>query len=348
MTARWIFPVDRPPLERGIVSVAGAQIVAIERAGTRTPDVDLGNVAILPGLVNAHTHLDLSGFRQPVAVAGDFTDWLRAVIAHRRTIDPARLHDHIRTGLAESLAHGVTLLGDISGQGASAALLANAPLRAVVFRELLGLTEERARLAEQGAAEFLAAFPHTASCRPGLSAHAPAACRRELFDAVAGLARGRRLPVAVHLAESREEGQLLQTHGGPFTGFLKDLGVWGPTGLVRGPEEVIALCREVAPLLLIHGNYLDPAAVPTTATVVYCPRTHAHFAHAPHPYRQLLERGVRVALGTDSRASSPDLNLLAEMRFLHQLDLNLDGATLLRMATLHGAERSAGPTQPGA
>jgi aminodeoxyfutalosine deaminase len=338
LTARWIFPVDRDPLPDGVLCIAGEQITSVEPAGSRTADVHLGNVAVLPGLVNAHTHLDLSGFRQPVPVAGDFTEWLRAVIAFRRALTPPQIHDHILAGLAESLAHGVTLLGDISGQGLSAAILADAPLRAVVFHELLGLSGERARLAEQAAGAFLASFPSTATCRPGLSPHAPYSVRLELFRAVADLARGHDLPVAVHLAETVEERQLLRTHQGPFVDFLEGLGVWDPAGLVQDALEVVALNQDVAHLLLIHGNYLDPATLPPGATVVYCPRTHAYFGHAPHPYRQLLERGIRVALGTDSRASSPDLDLLAEMRFLHQLDPHFDGAALLRMATLSGAE----------
>jgi aminodeoxyfutalosine deaminase len=338
MTARWVYPVDAAPLERGVVVVKGERITAIEPHGSRTPDVDLGNVAVLPGLVNAHTHLDLSGFPKPVPFTGDFTDWLRSVIAHRRTLASEQVQDHIRAGLAESLSHGVTLLGDIAGQGLSAAVLTDAPLRAVVFHELLGLTAERAKLAETAAVEFLAAVPRTATCRPGLSPHAPYSVRRDLFHAVADLARRQHLPVAVHLAETREELQLLEMHQGPFVGFLQSVGVWEPAGLVGSPLEVVLLNKDVARVLLIHANYLDPTTLLPGATVVYCPRTHAHFGHACHPYRQMLDRGVRVALGTDSRASNPDLDLLAEARFLHQLDPDVAGSVLLRMATLSGAE----------
>lgn len=337
LTARWIFAVDQPPLRNGVISVSGEHITAVEPAGRRVADVDLGHVAVLPGLVNAHTHLDLSGFRQPIPSTSGFTDWLRAVIAQRRALSAEQVGAHIAAGLAESLAHGVTLLGDISGQGGSAAILADAPLRSVVFHEMLGLSAERARLAEESAGRFLDSIPNTFNCRPGLSPHAPYSVRRELFRAVAELARKRALPVAIHLAETREELELLQWRQGPFVGFLESLGVWEPSGLVQNPLEVVTLNQDVAPLLLIHGNYLDPGALPPAATVVYCPRTHAHFGHAPHPYRQFLERGIGVALGTDSRASNPDLDLLAEARHVHRTDPSFDGATLLRMATLNGA-----------
>jgi cytosine/adenosine deaminase-related metal-dependent hydrolase len=132
---------------------------------------------------------------------------------------------------------------------------------------------------------------------------------------------------------------LLSQHRGPFVDFLSNLGVWDPAGLVSGPEEIVSLLRDAPHTLLAHGNYLHPQLpLPSSATVVYCPRTHAAFGHAAHPWRQLLQRGVRVALGTDSLASNPDLDLLAEARFLHRRHPDVPGHVLLRMATLSGAE----------
>src|SRR5947208_1596350 len=117
LTARWLFPVSAPPLEGGVLTLAGERIVAVESHGRA--DLDLGDCAILPGLVNAHVHLDLSGLRGAVPFTGDFTDWLRAVIRHRRARTPAQIEADVRAGLAESLRAGVTLLGDISGGGLS-------------------------------------------------------------------------------------------------------------------------------------------------------------------------------------------------------------------------------------
>src|SRR5262249_32608442 len=147
ITARWVFPVDSPPLERGVVVVQGERILAVEPPGRRTADVDLGNAAILPGLVNAHTHLDLSGLRRQTPPGPDITDRLRAVSRQRRSQSAAQVEQGVRAGLAESLACGTTLLGDVSGQGLSWPVLAEAPVRAVVFHEILGLPRDRARLA---------------------------------------------------------------------------------------------------------------------------------------------------------------------------------------------------------
>jgi aminodeoxyfutalosine deaminase len=363
LAARWIFPVSSPPLADGLLAIAGERIVSVEPRAGRTPDRDLGDVAILPGLVNAHTHLDLSGLRGRCPPSGEFTAWLRQVIAHRRGTTPQQIEADIRAGLAESLRHGTMLLGDISAGGASWPILADAPLRSVVFYELLGLTKKRAEQSLEAARSWLEAHPATNRCRPGLSPHAPYSVRADLFARTALVAQSIKCPLAVHLAESREELELLKYHRGPFVPFLKDLGVWDADGLAAGPASLMRICyqyvtpRRYVPrgdaLLFVHGNYLKPSAcIPSHSTIIYCPRTHAAFRHAPHPFRSFHQRGIRIALGTDSLASNPDLSILAEMRHLHRQCPDVPGEVLLRMSTLSGAEalgwaNETGSLEPG-
>jgi cytosine/adenosine deaminase-related metal-dependent hydrolase len=331
--------VDGPPLENGCISIQGERITAVEVHGVRTADVDLGNVAVLPGFVNAHTHLDLSGLRGLAPPSPDFTGWLRTIIDHRREQTVAQVTGDIRTGLAESLAWGTTLLADIAGFGLSWEVLVNAPLRSVVFYELLGLPPDRAALFWGSACAWLGKHRPTRACRPGLSPHAPYSVHVTLFQLAAAEARLHALPLAIHLAETPAELDLLRSHEGPFVAFLSNLGVWPPERLVSSAEEVLDLNRDVPGVLIVHGNYLPPdATLPAGGTVVYCPRTHAAFGHAPHPFRLFLARGVRVALGTDSLASNPDLSVLNEARFLHKHHPDVPGSVLLRMATLAGAE----------
>jgi cytosine/adenosine deaminase-related metal-dependent hydrolase len=355
LTARWVFPVAGPPLEDGLVTVAGERIADVGPRCTRRADVDLGDAAVLPGLVNAHTHLDLTGLRGLAPPSPDFTAWLRQVIAHRRSRTPEQTQADIRAGIAECLRYGTTLVGDIAAGGASWDALAESPLRAVVFYELLGLTEDRARQAAAAGRTWLEAHPATPTCRPGLSPHAPYSVRASLFFGAARLAREQapRAPLAVHLAETRDELELLHRRRGPFVAFLKDLGVWDPDSLADSPRSVLTLCNQTIPKLFIHGNYLAPSArIPRHSTVVYCPRTHAAFGHPPHPFREFQARGIRVALGTDGLASNPDLDLLAEARFLHHGHPDLPGADVLRVATLSGAEAlgwadETGSLEPG-
>jgi cytosine/adenosine deaminase-related metal-dependent hydrolase len=349
LTARWIFPVAGPPLERGCVTVDGKRIAAIESYGARKPDVDLGNTAVLPGLVNAHTHLDLTGLRGRCPTTPDFTAWLRQVIAHRRRRSPEEVQADIREGLAECLRFGTTLIGDISSYGASWHTLAHAPLRAVVFREVLGLTEQRAATEWESLSLWLSVIGTTPTMRKGISPHAPYSVRSNLFSP----AVWQGVPVTVHLAETAAELELLAEHRGPFVSFLQELGAWWPDGLVRGAEDVLHLTRGLNRVLYAHGNYLPPdAPIPPNGSLVYCPRTHAAFGHPPHPFRDFLAHGVCVALGTDSLASNPDLNLLEEARFLHRRYSGVPGPAVLRMATLSGAEAlgwadETGSLEPG-
>lgn len=331
-TARWVLPRDRPPVPGGIVVVANGQTVAIEPRGSRAA-VDLGDAALLPGFVNAHTHLDLCGMAGLAPPGPDLPGWLRQVIGHRRSRPAETIADDIRHGIAECLRWGTTLVGDISGDGASWPLLAASPLGGIVFREVLGLTPERAALACETLHAW-ASQPGTERLRRGISPHAPYSVHRDVF-AAAG-ASG--LPVCTHLAESLDELVLLARHEGAFVDFLQAVGVWHPEGLMASPAAVVASLRSTAgtsvPRLLAHGNYLK-AETPglTGALVVYCPRTHAAFGHSPHPFAALEARGVRVVLGTDSLASNPDLDMLAEVRFVHERHPEVPVARLLRMAT---------------
>jgi cytosine/adenosine deaminase-related metal-dependent hydrolase len=328
LRARWVFPADEVPIADGLITIAGDFIKAVEPAGSRTPDVDLGNVAILPGLVNAHTHLDLSDARGKMPPSPDFTGWLRRVIEHRRGQTPEQVDAAISYGVGELLRCGTTLVGDIASEGKSWRFMTNVALHSVVFHELLGLTKERAR----------AALKSTSWSDPtvgGLSPHAPYSFRAECLSMVAS----RKVPLAIHLAESAAEVQLIDRRSGPFVPFLNERGVWDPTGLPWSFESVIESTRGAPQVLYIHANHLRPeTAIPPNGTIVYCPRTHAAFGHPPHPFRDFLKRGVRVALGTDSLASNPDLEILAEARFVAARHPDLAGETLLRMLTLSGAE----------
>jgi cytosine/adenosine deaminase-related metal-dependent hydrolase len=341
--ARWVVPMAGPPVRDGRVSVHAGRIVAVEPHRPNAPpaDLELPEAALLPGLVNAHTHLDLSGLAGQVPPGPDFVGWLRAIVAHRRAADtgaaaaatataltPAA---SVQRGLAQLHAAGTALAADILGLSTPVLPASpTGPTRLVRLRELLGLSAARAAVSRQALA---AGGPVE-----GISPHAPYSVGRSLFAWAADLARRERLTVAIHLAESREEIELLTRRRGPLVEFLQELGIWTPDELVSGPAELLGLFADVPRVLWVHGNYLAPQALPAGHTLVYCPRTHAAFGHDPHPWRAFLACGVRVALGTDSLASNPDLDVLAEARWLYRQATGLAPLQLLHLATLAGAE----------
>ncbi len=334
LTARWIFPGTSPPLPSGTVTVCNGLISAVEPAKTRHANIDLGNVAVIPGLVNAHTHLDLSGLRGQVPPSADVIGWLKQIIAYRQQVTQERTLEDAQNGLAESLRFGTTLIGDTASVGISWHMLAGAKCRAVVFYELLGLHHHRVMPVWTQALQWLEEHEDTPSCRSAFSPHAPYSVHHALFRAAGRLG----LPLSIHLAESIDERQLLEHHRGPFVPFLKQLGVWDADALAPSHDWITWRSEDAASLLLAHGNYFCPQMkIPPNATVVYCPRTHAAFGHTEHPFRELLARGIPVALGTDSLASNPDLDVLAEAKFIHERYPDFDGAALLRMATQTGA-----------
>lgn len=335
LKARWVVPIDGQPLENGSVAVAGGRIVSVEPAGARSTDIDLGNVALLPGLVNPHTHLDLTGLRGKLSPSLDFVAWLRGVVLQRGAQLPEDIQRDVHVGCAEILRHGTTLVGDMAANGQSWPVLEQAPLRAVVFYELLGLPQPRAKHAWSNFLDWHVNHPASDTCRPAISPHAPYSVHHSLIHAAAESG----LPVTIHLAETLAEQLLLEHHQGPLVAFLTDLGVWEPSGLTQGFDHVLQLTRGAHRILFAHANYISAGVeFPSNATVIYCPRTHAAFGHPTHPFRDLLHAGVRVALGTDSLASNPDLNILAEARFLHEEFPDVPGHEILRMITLSGAE----------
>ncbi len=368
LTARYIVPVDGPPIEGGRLIVSGGTIMEVEPKRRGRADRDLGNVAILPGFVNAHTHLDLS----PMPVHPDRPDgtedevrWLRRVVEHRRSARADSSRAVVERNIAASLAAGTTAVADISPAGASWEGLSASPIRGVVFAEVVGLKRMRGIETNQAAWDWIASLgigedEPLLRLRPGLSPHAPYSTAGWLYErAAAG-----KLPLSTHLAEMPEELTLLRSRGGPLRSFLEDIGAWDDDWEPLGPSPADYLRQgdlRRSDWLIAHATYLKPDEFwglrgsgddDRRVAVAYCPRTHARFGHDPHPYRAMLERGVIVCLGTDGLASSPTLSVLDEARFLHARDPSLSGPLLLTMATLFGAwalrlDDSAGTLAPG-
>ncbi|MGQ9648966.1 MAG: amidohydrolase family protein [Phycisphaerae bacterium] len=364
--ARWILPVTSAPIENGRLVVQDGCIVTAEKAGA--PDssaIDLGDAVVLPGFVNAHTHLMLTGCHG-IRYRGSFTDWIRDLVTiHPRWGPPATVRQSVREGLGQSVATGVTTVGDIGDSMEVIEAWGTGRINIVGFLEVLGIGPKRAgghpkavRVAiEMFSRAFIEIWSaagkqdfsrHPTLFIPGLSPHAPysadACVYREAihrFHELFGMCRA----LCTHLAETREEEQFLRDGTGPFRELLEQFGLWDgsyePPGCspVEFMEQVGFLAHRP---LLVHCNYVSDSDLDliaaSEASVAYCPRSHRFFNHEPHRWREMLAHGINVCVGTDSLASNDTLSVLDELRFLRRLDSSVPGEMLLHMGTLAGAK----------
>ena len=332
LRARWIVPVVRRTIEDGWLRIERGRIAAIGRRGlTGNPpsgqSIDLGDAIILPGLVNAHTHLEFSDLERPLEADGGLPGWIARVVALRRARptgpeEAARLAASLRAGLAESLSFGVTTIGDIATAVPRGGYPSVGP-RVRVYREALGLAFTGGSL-PGGIARDLDRLGDSA----GISPHAPMTVSTALGRALLREAARRDLPVTMHLAESLAELAYVTGGGGPFRDLFATLGAWPADRPppVLPPSDWISRLARVRRGSVVHGTFLgeppDATALDRLARhrdrlgVVVCPRTTRLLSGRLPPVARFLAAGIRVAIGTDSRASNPDLSVLAEAREL--------------------------------
>ncbi len=370
--AAYVIPIDRPPIQNGTVSVSAGQIVSVEkhRPGHSNRSVqDLGDVAIIPALVNAHSHLEFSHLSHPLGNPGiEFTAWIRKVIQTRNTANSTLSEKSmaIRQGLSESWSAGVGCMGEIATAPIDRGDYClpyqpkdPSPIHLIVFHEQLGRSES---LFEQKIAEVRNFVSANSNSRvtAGISPHAPYSVHSKLLAGLVKLAIEQRVPVAMHIAETLAERELLERRTGPFVELLTDLGVWNETTFLppQNTLHVLQILAQAPRSLIVHGNYLNSAELEFIArqqshmSIVYCPRTHQFFGHERYPLEQILAAKICLAIGTDSRASNPDLNLFTELQTVSQAYPGLSPLQVLEFGTLNGAkalgvEPNFGSISPG-
>lgn len=346
VSADWVLPVCAPAIRDGAVLVDGDRIVAV---GPRTalesttaadvPREHFADCTITPGLVNAHTHLTLTALSGVVPPA-PFHEWLPRLVS---AMKPWSIADHEASGVIgaeESLASGVTVVGDIAYGAAEVASASGAGLGGVYYWELLGLPAEQI-------AVHLAylRFPATANeygtrVACGLSPHAPYSCGPALLRAVADRARDLGVPFAIHVAESDAEMQLLHDGTGPLAGVVARN---APDFVVphTSTTTYLAALGMLRGATAVHCCHLEDGDIELLASmargVVTCPRSNRYLGNPPARVAPLLAAGITVGIGTDSSASNHDLDLMAEVRALASAEPELSAETLLHIATAGGA-----------
>lgn len=356
-SARWLLPITAPPIDNGAIAIEGRIILAVGRRPeivAEFPDApvnDFGQAAILPGLVNAHSHLELTVMRGFLEnEEGDFFAWLRRLTVARMAMTNEDLFVSSMCGAIEAARAGITCLGDSSSLAAqSMRAVKEVGLRSIVYQESFGpdakvAAENLARLRDQ-VAEMRELETH--QVRAGISPHAPYTVSARQLEMISRLASEEKLPLMTHAAESEAE-QLFMTEGrGPFADGLKMRGIeWRTPGVstIRYLHEHGVL--ETRPLLAhcINIGEVDFELIKAAgAGVVHCPKSNAKLRHGRAPFRQFVKTGIRVGLGSDSVASNNTCDILEEARFatlmtrLDQHDDAINADEALQAATLGGA-----------
>ncbi|HTS87917.1 MAG TPA: amidohydrolase family protein [Gemmatimonadales bacterium] len=361
VAASWVLPVDSPPVTNGAVLLGDDGCIVALGAAEQVPappGVPTTQVrgAILPGLVNVHTHLELTGF--PQVTAPDFPTWIRTIIAEKAARAPADYLAAARQGIQDCWAVGITTVADTGDSGAVIQALAELGASGVAYHEVFGPEPGQAD-ASLGAARQriseLAAFAGP-RIKLGLSPHAPYSVSGRLYALVARFAEAEGLPMAVHLAESEDEWRLLGDGSGGFAESWRARGI--PLPAPAGCTPVAWLDRHgvLGPrTLCIHVVRATDGDLNTLAergvAIAHCPGSNRRHRHGVAPLREFLRRGLRVGVGTDSVASLAPLDLRAEAREARVIG-GLDGAAALRLITSEaaralGLEREVGSLAPG-
>ncbi|MFI5302933.1 MAG: amidohydrolase family protein [Polyangiales bacterium] len=349
--------MSSPDIENGTVVVEGDTITYVGPRALAPPgrDVDLGDSILAPGLVNAHTHLDLTVFRGQFAGL-PFFEWIRKLTEARGALSPAELLDSARNGIREGLLAGITTYADTAPNDAPFEAMREFAVRGIAYREVFGPDPKQCESSMSRLREEVDAMRkrETPLVKVGVSPHAPYSVSDALFTAAATFARREGLPLATHVAESEDETRSVTQGEGVFAEFLRGRGITvEPRG--RTPVDVLERCGVLdANALLIHCVRCDDRDIVSIAKhdcgVATCPISNRTLGHGTAPVRAMLRANIRLGVGSDSMASNERMDTLHESRLA--LGDRAGDHAAWEIATLGGAralrlDHLVGSLEPG-
>jgi cytosine/adenosine deaminase-related metal-dependent hydrolase len=352
--ARWVLPMVSPPLEDGAVLVSDGVIRQVGRyldlsrksMGVKTQD--LGEVILLPGLVNAHTHLDNSAFQGKTPRGdGEFVAWIEAMLAVKDDISPQDRAEGAEGPCRSLVEYGTMAVADISPTAVSPPLLAAQHLWAVVFVEVTGFSLKRGEANYQEASHRLTESQrggYADRLRISLSPHALYSTHAEIIRRIFMENRRKGLLTSIHLAESRQEVDFLNGETAPFKHVMDRWGYWdkGWRSPKTGPAYYLKSLGGLGPgTIAVHCVHLEDEELALLAdsgcSVCLCPRSNDYIGVGHPRLEAMLRAGIKPCLGTDGLGSVESLSLFDEMAYLRKTRPDIDPATVLAMATVNGA-----------
>ena len=343
--ARIVVTMDGPPIDNGAVRIAGNRIVEVRKfseiASADDEIIDLDERMLLPGLINAHCHLDYTCLRGKIPPQRSFTDWIRAINAEKGKLTAEDYVTSTNTGFAEAQRFGTSTIANFTAFPELIAKI-NPPMRTWWFAELIDVREpERANENVESAIKSLQRAENW-----GLAPHAPFTASENLFRGCQEIALRENILLTTHLAESHEEMEMFRDASGALYQFMKGIGremtdcghdtplgrFLGRLGEASLPGWIIAHLNE-----LTESDFDLLAQMRRKFSIVHCPRSHAYFGHTGFQFEKLQALGFNICLGTDSLASNNDLSLFAEMRAFHREFPEVQPQKILDMVTVNPA-----------
>jgi cytosine/adenosine deaminase-related metal-dependent hydrolase len=363
LRARYVLTMDGPPIEHGAVAIEGNVITAVgPAADLGGPGTDLGEVVLLPGLINAHCHLDYTMMRGAILAPDSFTAWVKRLNALKRSFDNEDYLAAITRGFAELQKWGTTAVCNIEAFPELMLQLGTPPIRTWSFYEMIDIRHRYT--SEEVVAGALAFFSERESslAQFGLSPHAPFTASATLYHLANACADSLAMPLTTHVAESREERQMFREASGPLYDFLaslqrpmSDCGYHAPFAhlWLQGAIDSRWLLAHMNELTEEDFAILEHLPRGGGPSLVHCPGSHRYFRHTPFAFRRLHDLGLNICVGTDSLASTRSLSLFDELRELRAIEPWITPEHALRTVTVNPAralrrEGRLGVIAPGA
>jgi aminodeoxyfutalosine deaminase len=389
--ARTVVTMDSPPIENGAVVVSENRIVDVGKFDEikirNTGEiVDLGEQALLPGLINAHCHLDYTCLRGKISPQKTFADWVRAINAEKAKLAPKDYLASINEGFAEAKRFGTTAIANLTAFPELVSKI-HAPIRTCWFAELIDVRapESASELVDSAFKSLrsssecadmsahstgrtrrgeLSKRRHVAELQSpgcGLAPHALFTASRGLFRRCEEIAERENILLTTHLAESREEMEMFRDASGPLYEFLKSIGRSMDDCGDKTPLELFLGAsgrRALSYWIVAHLNELTRSDFDfleksnARFQIVHCPRSHKYFGHGTFAFERLRSFGFNICLGTDSLASNETLSSFADMRAFQKKFPSVSAEEILQMATINPAralrqENALGQIRPG-
>jgi len=350
--ARMVVTMDGPPIENGAVAISGSKIIETGRfseVSLQHPGediLDLGEQALLPGLINAHCHLDYTCLRGKIPPPKSFADWIQAINVEKTKLSSNDYIRSIHDGFAEAQEFGTTAIANLTAFPELIAKI-NGPIRTWWFAELIDVRNpQRVREIVDHATESLKSTEHW-----GLAPHTPFTASANLYRECEEFAQREKILLTTHLAESPEEMSMFRDANGPLYDFLKSIGrdmsdcgqstpLHRFSEIVKDPSTSVGMTDD---WIIAHLNELAEKdfdlleRLATKFSIVHCPRSHDYFAHSRFQFEKLGTLGFNICLGTDSLASNDDLSLFAEMRAFREKFPDVPAEEVLSMVTTNAA-----------